>query len=1648
MKRKGILLALIALIVVCASLFVGCKTCKHEYSEWETVTEATCEAEGLQQRVCRKCGIKEEQPLAANGHDYGSLIQGEPATCTVSGMKAYYDCSACHKMFDEDKKEITSFVIAPLGHDEVNHEKKDPTCTEKGYKEYVTCARCEYTTFEELPALGHKEVSHKKKEATCTESGWNEYVTCERCDYTTFEELPARGHDYAETFTIDKEETCTEKGVKSYHCKRCEERREVTEIAALGHDEVEHVAVDPTCTENGNKAYVTCSRCTYTTFEEIPALGHKEVSHEKKDPTCTEKGNKAYVTCERCEYTTFEEIDALGHDYDSPIQGEPATCTASGTKAHYNCSACHKMFDEDKKEITSSVIAPLGHKEVSHEKKDPTCTEKGNKAYVTCARCDYTTFEEIKALGHEEVTDEAVEATCTKKGLTEGKHCSRCNAVIVAQEELDALGHDYAETFTIDKKETCTENGSKSKHCTRCGDKSEVTVIEAPGHGIVNHEKKDPTCTESGWKAYDTCSHCDYTTFEEIPALGHDTCLIEKAHTCTEDGIISHEYCFTCGKRFIGETEVTAEEVVDKARHDAVEFAEDKETCTRNGMIAHQYCPVCRKYFVDGEEKSFDELLIAAHHEFIDVAATESTCTEQGYRAHKECTVCGKYFQDNGGDPMEASKEYFLEEFAAHEYGDLIVEEGKRKHYRCSVCDKTFNENFIEITDIDLPAEHNFSDWISGDGGNCGEQKDGTIGHYTCTDPECEGKYFDVNFNEIDSITAPYEHAYVYATVNENVHTVKCGVCGTDFGEAEHVYEYTGYANGETWWGLKTCVGCKILETNPITAFSDVQVIDTLVFKENSLFGNVRYELSTGTVENPLEYAIGKPGAYLELLEELAALDESAFPLVKTVTVGVPGVFTKDVDFTFDIERWTAIPYQKVHQKGYLNSLSDISYYKLSNLGYEGNNYSLRDATIIDNGGFDPDCDFTDGEVKEYTIRFKDGDSDQTMSISFYYVNEPVVYGFLLDFGRRIITVGQELEFIYNYTDGTIEYGGAERLTLLGGSFDTNTVGEYTVTFIDKDGYAIETITIKVVEEYAINSVGRPSAELGGEFVSVEVYYLNGSYETVEIPLKHILDYDADGDGVPFDVTKEGIYDVVVAIHGRAVRLNDVRVFDPLDPFVTSLAFDGDYIKVVLETDENGDPIIDLSKYRLICQFADENGRYVNITDEMVRYTEDGNIEITYKNKSVVLINGNDFVIATRENPTEISLKYVGEAAYPYNVIVLMQGGTLEGYCLAVRVDQGYYRVSLETSMIFDTDGNPFDFNGATGTYTVVVKYGELTLECSLLYYSEDELEEELSFGGSIDDIVCGTQESVLQQLEKLTFRYLREKYYVVNSYGVRVSLDEEYLTLSQLNIITDLTQIDFSVCGSVVIKVSYRGAEYSLYFNLIPDFSGVESKNYLFAEAGTTIAIYENGYLMFNGSVREYTVIYDFPKIISMGYGMYVVDEEKNEIRYFTAEKEIGGEGITFTYVDFEGDETTYKLFTDGTVAFVDAYDPYGDVSTYYADYRPEENVIVIEYYGRFNIGENNVLTRILEGNELYRKETLEDETAKAIYSFRDNGTMYYMASFLNVETGEWSEPIVVSAYEWIQEDESNIKVIISRINGEFQMVKINADGTLDFGE
>lgn len=68
-------------------------------------------------------------------------------------------------------------------------------------------------------------------------------------------------------------------------------------------------------------------------------------------------------------------------------------------------------------------------------------------------------FESIEHI-HTEVIDPEVPATCTADGMTQGSHCSVCGEVIVPQEVIPALGHDYVYKDNTD--------GTHSVTCTRC----------------------------------------------------------------------------------------------------------------------------------------------------------------------------------------------------------------------------------------------------------------------------------------------------------------------------------------------------------------------------------------------------------------------------------------------------------------------------------------------------------------------------------------------------------------------------------------------------------------------------------------------------------------------------------------------------------------------------------------------------------------------------------------------------------------------------------------------------------------------------------------------------------------------------------------------------------------------------------------------------------------------------------------------------------------------------------------------------------------------------------------------------------------------------------------------------------------------------
>lgn len=354
---------------------------------------------------------------------------------------------------------------------------KDHKCDVCGAENVTTCT------------AGEAKIENNY-DPTCEVDGSYDTVTyCTECGAelsrvnTT---VSAKGHNYDKIVTAP---TCSSAGYTTYTCV-CGDTYTTDEVAATGHSYTEEVTKVATCTATGVKTYACACGDSYT--EEIAATGHTLTRIDAKAATCTEVGYEAYEYCSECEYTTYKEVTATGHNWNK------ATCTAPKT-----CGACGATEGE-----------AVGHSYNESVTKQPTCTEKGEKTF-TC-HCGDSYTEAIEASGHNYETI-VIEPTCTADGYTMHT-CTVCGDSY-NDGQVSASGHKYTEEVT--RAPTCTEDGMKTFTCGTCGD-SYTKEVAALGHDLKDVAGKEASCTEDGWDAYVSCSRCDYTTYTEKIALGHD----------------------------------------------------------------------------------------------------------------------------------------------------------------------------------------------------------------------------------------------------------------------------------------------------------------------------------------------------------------------------------------------------------------------------------------------------------------------------------------------------------------------------------------------------------------------------------------------------------------------------------------------------------------------------------------------------------------------------------------------------------------------------------------------------------------------------------------------------------------------------------------------------------------------------------------------------------------------------------------------------------------------------------------------------------------------------------------------------------------------------------------------------------------------
>lgn len=132
---------------------------------------------------------------------------------------------------------------------------------------------------------------------------------------------------------------------------------------------------------------------------------------------------------------------------------------------------------------------------------------------------------------------QTVEAHCTTTGRESVTYkCSVCGYTYTVEETIPALGHLWNKEGVIDKKPTCTEEGSKTiedTECLRCGLKKDSVTVPIPAIGHTYGKwvtVKKPTTTEPGEEER-VCSSCGHREVKSIPTINDD----QKTYTVVFD---------------------------------------------------------------------------------------------------------------------------------------------------------------------------------------------------------------------------------------------------------------------------------------------------------------------------------------------------------------------------------------------------------------------------------------------------------------------------------------------------------------------------------------------------------------------------------------------------------------------------------------------------------------------------------------------------------------------------------------------------------------------------------------------------------------------------------------------------------------------------------------------------------------------------------------------------------------------------------------------------------------------------------------------------------------------------------------------------------------------------------------------------------
>lgn len=305
----------------------------------------------------------------------------------------------------------------------------------------------------------------------------------------------------------------------------------VTAIGDLAFESCKALTAAPipeTVTEIGASTFTGCTALTdvtipagVSTIPEDCFRGCTALTDIDLPGTVTSVGHNAFTGCTALkDVRCYGAAPAVEPGNSEAHSFEPATVTI-----HYN-PAMNWTLDADGKwqgYTVSDKGACLHTDYGTTERTVPATCGKAGRVDTICGNCgEVISTRELPPTGahvwgNGVVTTAPTETTPGARTFT----CTVCGDI--REETIPATGaHDYQ--FTKNVAPTCTDGGYDLYTCSGCGATERRNLTDAAGHkwdnGVVTTA---PTETTPGVRTF-TCTVCDQTRTEAIPATGASTC--------------------------------------------------------------------------------------------------------------------------------------------------------------------------------------------------------------------------------------------------------------------------------------------------------------------------------------------------------------------------------------------------------------------------------------------------------------------------------------------------------------------------------------------------------------------------------------------------------------------------------------------------------------------------------------------------------------------------------------------------------------------------------------------------------------------------------------------------------------------------------------------------------------------------------------------------------------------------------------------------------------------------------------------------------------------------------------------------------------------------------------------------------------------